>query len=258
MTEEKKFEILSALYHNDMTIPDGNFGVNAPECRCLIKELADQHYIEGARFISGGWDPYPKAMWLDTAYLADKSIKFINEYQQGNVDLSHEFISACAKIADNPVSYKDFDENALNREVRNWLDAALSRFGYSICDQTQQGIGKSDPGELDIRINHNGLPVAIYEGLIHDPKDYFYKHINKAIGNYNISGCRSVFIVVFCKNKRFGSFWDTVCEWIDEHPTVETKELPTSLLGIKYLKGTFDWDEQKGEFHCIGVNCYSG
>ena len=178
---------------------------------------------------------------------------------QAEVDLPHEFISACAKIADNPVSYDSFDEDGLNREVRNFLDSAITRFGYTIADQTQQGFGKTEKkaGELDIRISKNGIPVAIYEGLLHDDKDWLNEHIDKAIGKYNQSGCKAVYIVELYRNERFGVSWNHSIRNIVKHPKImSVKEENTDLLGVKMLKGTFDWEGQKGDFYYIGVNCY--
>ena len=173
------------------------------------------------------------------------------------VDLQHEFVSACAKIADNPASYASFDEDGLNREVRNFIDSAITRFGYTIADQTQQGLSGSKPGELDIRINKNGIPVAIYEGLIHKDRSWLYSHVEKAIGKYNQSGCKAVYVVEFSRNKGFGGFWDTAMENVDEHPKIQNiVEVNTVLNGVKMLKGTFDWEGQQGDFYYIGVNCY--
>lgn len=172
------------------------------------------------------------------------------------VDLPHEFISACAKIADNPASYAGFDEDGLNREVRIFLDSAITRFGYTIADQTQQGLSGTKPGELDIRISKNGIPVAIYEGLIHKDRNWLESHIDKAIGKYNQSGCKAVYVVEFSRNKGFGGFWDGATETLDEYSGIEVKEENTGLLGVKMLKGTFDWEGQKGDFYYIGVNCY--
>lgn len=173
------------------------------------------------------------------------------------VDLPHEFISACAKIADNPASYAGFDEDGLNREVRNFLDSAITRFGYTIADQTQQGLSGTKPGELDIRISKNGIPVAIYEGLLHSTKQYLYDHIDKAIGKYNQSGCKTVYVVEFYMNERFGVSWNHSCSNIVQHSKIiSVKEENTGLLGVKMLKGTLDWEGQKGDFYYIGVNSY--
>lgn len=176
-----------------------------------------------------------------------------------DIDLSHELISACAKLADNPASYGSFDEDGLNREIRNFLDSAISRFGFSICDQTQQGLGKDDKktGELDIRITKNGIPVAIFEGLIHRDKQYLLDHIDKAIGRYNVSGCKTVFVVEYSRNKGFGGFWDGACDALDGYSGISVNEVNTRLLGVRMMKGTFEWQGSAGDFYYLGVNCYS-
>lgn len=255
LSKEKIFEILSAL-SKEMHIPEGNFGFDPDQCRGAIKQLQEQDFIRGARFSEGGWNPNPKMMWLDTAYITEKGQQYIEDYKKSAVDLTLELISACSKIADNPASYANFDEDGLNREIRNYLDSAISRFGYSIADQTQQGISGSRPGELDIRISNNGIPVAIYEGLIHKDRSWLENHINKVIGKYNQSGCKAVYVIKFSKNKGFGGFWDGAIETLDEYSGIDVKEENTGLLDVRMLKGVFDWEGLHGNFHYIGVNCY--
>ncbi len=63
-------------------------------------------------------------------------------------------------------------------------------------------------------------------------------------------------MVEFSRNKGFGGFWDNACDVLEEHDKVSVKEDNTGLLGVKMLKGTFDWEGQKGDFYYIGVNCY--
>lgn len=211
--------------------------------------IATKNVEEARRYLLGPWDIKVEPL---------RPIEEDNQERPIDVSLPHEFISACTKIADNPVSYASFDEDGLNREVRNFLDSAIIRFGYTIADQTQQGLGQSEkkPGELDIRISKNGIPVAIYEGLIHRDRDWLEAHIKKAIGKYNQSGCKAVYVVEFSRNKGFGGFWDGATETLDEYSGIEVKEENTGLLGVKMLKGTFDWEGQKGDFYYIGVNCY--
>ena len=262
LTKEKIYEILMALY-KEMKIPEDCFGYERREAYRAIKQIQEEGLISGAIFVGSEQRRGPLTVWLDNAYITMAGRNYIDGFEKVTddssiIDLPHEFISACAKIADNPESYVNFDENGLNREVRNFLDSAIARFGYTIADQTQQGIGKTDKraGELDIRISKNGIPVAIYEGLIHSTKQYLDDHIDKAIGKYNQSGCKSVFVVEFSRNKGFGGFWDNACDILEEHDKVSVKEENTGLLGVKMLKGTFDWEGQEGNFYYIGVNCY--
>ena len=258
LNKDKMFEILQALTV-EMKIPEGNFGFEPGPCRGAIKQLQEQGYIAGVKFAEGGWDPNPRMMWIERGYVTAKGIQLIEDYLKQDINLTEEFISACAKIADNPASYTGFDEDGLNREIRNFLDSAISRFGYTIADQTQQGLGETSKraGELDIRISKNGIPVAIFEGLIHKDKKYFYGHIQKAISQYNGSGCKSVYVVEYSKNKGFGHFWDNAYDLLNECANVDNvSEENTGLLGVKMLKGTFVWEGQQGAFYYIGVNCY--
>ncbi len=80
--------------------------------------------------------------------------------------------------------------------------------------------------------------------------------IEKAVGKYNQSGCKAVYVVEFSRNKGFGGFWDNACEIFEELGKVSVKEENTGLLGVKMLEGSFDWEQQKGDFYYIGVNCY--
>lgn len=200
----------------------------------------------------------PIKIWMDGAAVTADGYSFLEEMRKTVIELPHEFISACAKIADNPASYATFDEDGLNREIRNFLVSALDRFGYSINDQTQQGLGSSGkkPGELDIRINKDGIPLALFEGLIHKDKRYLYDHINKVIGRYNQSGCKEVYVVEYSNNKGFCSFWNGSIESVEEYPGIEISETNTNLMGVKMLEGTFDWHGNRGRFYYIGVNCY--
>ena len=265
LTKEKIYEILTTL-NKEMKIPDNNFGYGRTESLKIIENLQNEGLIAGASFAKGGLGNLPKIVWLEQAYITVDGLNFIDDYEKSihdlkaAIDLPHEFISACAKIADNPASYAAFNEDGLNREMRNYLDSAISRFGFAISDQTQQGLGRSgkNAGELDIRICKGGIPVAIYEGLIHSTKAYLYEHIEKAVGKYNQSGCKAVYVVEFSRIKGFGGFWDSATEYIEEHPMISNvEEVNTGLLGVKMLKGNYDWNGQQGDFFYVGVNCFA-
>ena len=101
------------------------------------------------------------------------------------------------------------------------------------------------------------MTIAIYEGPIHSGKKYLFDHIAKAFGKYNLSGCKTVFVIDFSRNKGFGGFWDGVKENLDEYKGIEVHEENTQLLGVKMMKGTFDWNNEKGELFIIGVNCHT-
>lgn len=262
MTKDKIYEVLTKL-NSKMEIPPDCFGFERREVNGIIKQLQNEGFISGASFAEGGRNKAPLVVWLERAYITLKGLEFIESFEEKSkvsmfkVDLPHEFIVSCSKIADNPASYETFDEDALNREIRNLLDSAISRFGYSIADQSQLGFGKTEKksGEVDIRITKEGIPIAIYEGLIHNNKQYLFNHIDKAITRYNQSGCKAVYVVEFSSNVDFDRFWNNSKESVKEHEKINSiEEVTTELLGIKMLKGVFDWNQQKGDFYYIGVN----
>ena len=183
MNKSKMIEILSHL-NERMELPPDNFGLEPEQCRAAIKQLQEQGLLAGIDFFYTWMNPVPAKMLLDRGHVTLEGLQYIDNCKVCVVDLQSEFISACAKIADNPASYISFDEDGLNREIRNLLDSAIGRFGYSVCDQTQQGLGKNErkPGELDIRIVKDGIPVAIYEGLIHRDRDWLVEHIWPTVG----------------------------------------------------------------------------
>ena len=260
MTKDKIYDILFQL-NAKMEIPDDCFGYKKREANEIIKQLQNEGLIAGAAFAEGGSRKPSLIVWLDHAYVTMQGLDFLENYKNeipSKIDIPHEFISACAKIADNPASYASFDEDGLNREIRNFLDSAITRFGYAISDQSQQGLGQTGKraGELDIRICKNGIPIAIYEGLIHSSKQALTEHIDKSIEKYNQSGCQSVYVVEFSRIRGFGGFWDNAMECIANHSKITNlEEVNTKLLGVKMLKGLFSWQNQKGEFYYIGVNC---
>ena len=146
--KEQIYKILVSL-KQCMKMPDDSFGYEKRKANGIIQRLQDEGLIAGANFAVGKKSLGPLIVWLEQAYITVKGLEFIDQYEkavgeQGEIDLTHEFISACAKIADNTASYGSFDEDGLNREIRNLLDSAIARFGYTISDQTQQGLVKSE------------------------------------------------------------------------------------------------------------------
>lgn len=242
-----------------MEVPVDWFGLEPGTCRSAVKQLQEQGFLADIVFVESWQDANPTEMMLGRGYVTLEGLRYLEDSRKRSVDLGAEIVSACAKIADNTASYAGFDEDALNREIRNYLDSAISRFGYAISDQSQQGLGKGDkgPGELDIRISKDGIPMAIYEGLVHRDKAWLIEHISKAIDRYNQSGCKTVYIVEFSRNKGFGGFWDSATEILEEHEGVDVVEENTGLLGVRMLYGTFDWHGGQGEFCYLGVNCYA-
>ena len=245
------------------SIEGGLPGLGKEDTYRAVRQLQDEGFIGGVVFVEDDACGIPLVIRLGKAFVTMKGREFLSSYMSSpgvNVsdgDLINVLVSACAKIADNPSSYSMFDEDGLNRELRDFLDLALSPQGYSVSDQTQQGLGKSGnrPGELDIRIGKCGVPVAILEGLIHRSERYLREHIEKATGRYNLSGCKAVLIIEFPRNKDFNRFWESSCNCLANMQGVELNPVDTGLFGVKMLRGTFDWNEENGDLLYIGVNC---
>ena len=66
--------------------------------------IATKNVEEARRYLLGPWDIKVEPL---------RPIEEDNQERPIDVSLPHEFISACTKIADNPVSYASFDEDGL-------------------------------------------------------------------------------------------------------------------------------------------------
>lgn len=260
LTKKKMIDILSALSVNIAT-PWQDLGyTDVKDYWADIEKIWLQDLILlQTKPIHGGWDTRPTFLRMEGAVVTDKGYRFLSESRSNNVVLKDEFRNACVKISDNPITCGNLDEDGLNRQIRDFLRSGIERFGYVITDQTQQGFGNSctNPGELDIRINKDGIPVAIYEGLIHKDKDWMYKHIEKAIGKYNQSGCRAIYMVEFSRNKRFHSYWGYTLDNLDEHEDIKGEEADTGVDGVKLFKGKIEYQDKNVDFYYFGVNAQS-
>ena len=110
--------------------------------------------------------------------------------------------------------------------------------------------------ELYLRIEKDGFPVAIIEGLIHNTKDYLHTHIKKATINYNQSGCPRVYIVCYSGGVRFDHFMESYQEWVREVDDVEILgySRPDVPTGVRCLEGRYNHNGISGKLYLIGVN----
>ena len=105
-------------------------------------------------------------------------------------------------------------------------------------------------------IKKDGLIEAIYEGLIHTDFKYLQEHIVKAVTRYIPSGCRTIYIGEYYKNKRFEQCWrNTVEKLIEEY---DGKELDTGRDGVCLFRFAVDNLSGKAAVWVIGVNVYAG
>ncbi len=174
------------------------------------------------------------------------------------VDLSREIISACIMLSDNPTQYRTMEENDINRILRDYLQSSLKHYHYSVLDQTQRGYSETGKhaGEIDLRIDKDGLPVAICECLIHRNKESLHEHVHKAVKNYNQSGCKNIYIICYSQNKDFKTSWDEVEKWTEDCDDVtgwDEDETP-EFGGVRHAIGQFDYQGIEGRITYIGVN----
>lgn len=264
LTECELYSVLVALSEG-ASIVEGLPGLGKEDTYRAIRQLQDEGFIRGAEFVDDGTSQAPFMVFLGKAFVTIEGRKYLASYGSpsrsngSDCDLMDALVSACAKIADNPSSYMGFDEDGLNRELRNFLDSSLSPSGYKVSDQTQQGLGNSmdRPGELDIRISKGGIPVAILEGLIHRDERYLREHVEKVTGRYNFSGCKTVLIIEYTRNKDFVRFWKSSCEILEGMQGIDVAEVDVGLLGVRLLRGTYDWNGTRGTLVYVGVNCCS-
>ena len=187
--------------------------------------LEDPGYLEGLETLGFQFEDLLDLLPNDLYYSVIKA-------HESNVDLTNLLLIACERLCNNSLDFKDLDEDGLNRRVRD----TLYDHGYEILDQSQQGIGETgkDVGSLDILIKQNGLNVAIYEGLIHKDKKYLLAHIDKAVGRYNPSGCRSVYIGEYYKNKQFDLAWDNTVKHLRQ--MFQGVEVDTEREGVRLFR----------------------
>lgn len=104
--------------------------------------------------------------------------------------------------------YKGASENQLNDGIRNGLRITRR---YQPLDQTRHGESASglDAGELDVLVSNKteGLPIAVVEALILKSldKNSLKTHIDKALVNYNPTGCKMTVIVIYSRAVDFAS-----------------------------------------------------
>lgn len=257
LTKKKMEEILSAL-SEDINTPYQNLGyTDVRDYWADIERLWEQNLITlQTKPIHAGWDPRPVFLRMDGASVKDKGYRFLSECRSNDINLKDEIRNACIMISDNPITCGNLDEDGLNRQIRDFLRSGIERFGYVVTDQTQQGFGNngSHPGELDIRINKDRIPIAIYEGLIHKDKGWMYEHIKKANGKYNQSGCRAIYMVEFFRNERFNSCWGNTLDNLEEYEGINGVQEDTGVNGVKLFEGTISWQNQSVDFYYYGVN----
>ncbi|NUM42586.1 MAG: hypothetical protein HUU45_13250 [Leptospiraceae bacterium] len=93
------------------------------------------------------------------------------------------------------------------------FQSLLTAKGYRAQDQTQRGLSsnKSQYGELDVAIfSKDDIPLSILEAFIIETidKNYITKHLKKLSENYDPTGLKANYAVIYAKNQAFSDFWE--------------------------------------------------
>ncbi|MGL5277257.1 hypothetical protein [Myroides sp.] len=132
-------------------------------------------------------------------------------------DFTDKLINACIKLQGNRIYRGEYSEDDRNTFIATILEAS----DYNVKDQTRwstSAAGKS-AGEIDIFIyDKKRTPYVIIEALNLNSlkRDYTILHINK-IFNYDTSGLKSNFILVYSSAKNFHDLWSKYIKLITEH-----------------------------------------
>ncbi len=122
-------------------------------------------------------------------------------------------VYACLDMQGNDI-YRSSTEDQRNTFIATLLD----KQGYVTKDQTRWGIsstGKS-AGEIDIYVREkDGTPFTIIEALNLDSvnKEYISLHLKK-IFNYDSSGLKQNFILVYSSAVKFAQLWKNYVDYI--------------------------------------------
>ena len=122
-------------------------------------------------------------------------------------------------------------EDSRNSFVAN----VLTNKNYRVKDQTKFGKAKTQPGEIDIKIDdEKGGTIAIYEAfnLEYFNKTIIKNHITK-IFNYDANGLPENYIVVYCNNNFMGN-WNKYINYI---PTIKFKH---KLINFTDISNNYD------------------
>ncbi|HNT74604.1 MAG TPA: hypothetical protein PKH77_06270 [Anaerolineae bacterium] len=116
--------------------------------------------------------------------------------------------------------YKVLNNN--EDQFNSFFQSLLTAKGYKVQDQTQRGTSYSGAqyGELDIAIfTQNDIPLSIFEAFIISSidKGYITKHLKKLSENYDPTGLRNNYAVIYSRNREFSCLWENYKKFV---PTV--------------------------------------
>ena len=111
-------------------------------------------------------------------------------------------------------------ENLLNDGLRDGLKNTRR---YQVHDQTRHGQSESgkESGELDLLIStkEEDLPISIVEALVLTTidKQNLKQHIDKALTNYNPTGCPNTIIIIYARNSNYANLMLRLNTYLGEY-----------------------------------------
>lgn len=128
-----------------------------------------------------------------------------------------DLIKIGKRLCLNPSFNSESSENAINDYFR---DMFISKGYEDVKDQSRHGMSESGhgAGEVDILLSKSGEEIALFEAMKLNSvnTNYIYKHINKAILNYNPLGT-ATFVVGYVNTANFEDFWNGFVECINNY-----------------------------------------
>ncbi|HDU8625972.1 hypothetical protein ISO79_02125 [Morganella morganii subsp. morganii] len=163
------------------------------------------------------------------------------------------------------IRYKIRDRNEHENIINDNLKMMLESKEYKIKDQSREGrsLGGKDKGELDIVIEDYNNLFAIIEALRLNSvnKREIKRHYSKLLNDYNPTGVKNSFLIIYYYGSNFSSWWARYQEYllsldeseigIDELIFSEVKETESIYMNIKKLEHYAKIGNDK--FKCIHI-----
>ncbi len=141
------------------------------------------------------------------------------------IELFKDILWCAAEIQQNHVSLNN-DENRYNTEFRSLLKAKNYFVEQEAFIGESAGTG-NQPGRLDLKISFQGKTLALFEALkiksfAESGKRYTANHLLKLLKNYNPSGLKHCYAVLYVEMKDFDKVWqdykNSVTDFVFDYP----------------------------------------
>ena len=135
------------------------------------------------------------------------------------IELQKDVYTILKNMQGNSI-YRGVKENLLNDGLRDGLKNTRR---YQVHDQTRHGQSESgkESGELDLLIStkEEDLPISIVEALVLTTidKQNLKQHIDKALTNYNPTGCPNTIIIIYARNSNYANLMLRLNTYLGEY-----------------------------------------